>query len=328
MNQIAKRPEAAIATSNPDADLIRVLQSSLYPGAQPQSIMMVLGYCRAAGLDPMLKPVHIVPMWDSKARAMRDVIMPGIGHYRVQAARTGQYIGKTEAEFGPDVTGKVGDVSVTYPAWCRVTVKRAIGGYVAEFTATERWLENYATAGRDTAAPNAMWKKRPYGQLAKVAEAQALRMAFPELIGAESAEEMEGKELVDVTPTPPVEAQPKAERKAVAKGKLDTFANVKAEPAQDTPHTIEGEVLPTDGEATLPAMPDAAAEAWQSGKWAKGWKWFQQALPTIDQPHRQFFWGLHSELLAKVRSYNAEADAAVVALAQGNGVKLDDDQAN
>lgn len=326
MTQLAKRPEAAIANVNPDAELIRVLQSSLYPGAQPQSVAMVLSYCRAAGLDPMLKPVHIVPMWDSKTRQMRDVIMPGIGHYRVQASRSGQYLGKSEPEFGPDVSGKVGGVDVTYPAWCRVTVKRSIGGYVAEFTAVERWLENYATAGRDSAAPNAMWKKRPYGQLAKVAEAQALRMAFPELIGAESAEEMEGKELVDVTPTPPADSKPKTDRKAVAVGKLDAFANVKTEePAGDT---IEGEVLPQEGEASLPQMPDAAAEAWRAGKWAKSWKWFQQALPTIDQQHRQFFWELHHELLAKVRGYNEEARAAVTALANENGVNLNDDKAD
>lgn len=330
MNQIAKRPDVAIATNNPEADLIRVLQSSLYPGAQPQSVAMVLAYCRAAGLDPMLKPVHIVSMWDSNAQRMRDVVMPGIGHYRTQASRTGQYVGKSEPEYGPDVTGKVGGVELTYPAWCKITVKRLVGSYEAEFTAVERWLENYATAGRNTKAPNAMWQKRAYGQLAKVAEAQALRMAFPEMIGAESAEEMEGKELVDVTPTPPVDDKPKADRKAVAKGKLDSFANVKADPATETAHTIDGEVLPPegDGNAELPAMPDAATEAWKSGKWAKGWKWFQQALPTIDQPHRQFFWSLHSELLAKVRSYNAEADAAVAALAQENGVKLDDDEAH
>lgn len=337
MNQIAKRPDAATAPAlaATDAEMVRVLGSSLYPGAKPESILMVLGYCRAAGLDPMLKPVHIVPMWDSKSRTMRDVVMPGIGHYRVQASRSGQYLGKSEPEFGPDVTGKVGGVEVTYPAWCKITVKRQIGSYVAEFTATERWMENYATAGRDTFAPNAMWKKRPYGQLAKVAEAQALRMAFPELTGGETADEMEGKELLDVTPPVPADQQPpKPDRKAVAQNKLDAFANVKkpAAPADETPHTIDGEVLPPEGEDGegdgLPPMPAAAAEAWQSGKWAKGWKWFQQALPTIDPKHRTFFWRLHNELLAKVSGYNEEARAAVAALAQENGVKLDDDTAH
>ncbi|CAJ0997499.1 hypothetical protein SODG_005668 [Sodalis praecaptivus] len=46
-----------------------------------------------------------------------------------------------------------------------------------------------------TTVPNAMWKKRPYGQIAKCAEAQALRKAWPEIGQQPTAEEMEGKTL-------------------------------------------------------------------------------------------------------------------------------------
>jgi phage recombination protein Bet len=185
-----------------EAKLLAVLQSSLYPGGSIESIRMVLGYCKAAGLDPMQKPVHIVPMWDSKAGSMRDVVMPGIGMYRVQAARSGEYAGITEPEFGPDVSESIGGVSITYPAWCKVTAKRKIAdGFIAEFTAVERWKENYAVkGGKDKSiAPNAMWAKRPYGQLAKCAQAQALRMAFPEIGSQPTAEEMEGKGIEDFT---------------------------------------------------------------------------------------------------------------------------------
>lgn len=179
-----------------DGELMRVLKSSLYPGAADESIKLVLGYCRAAGLDPMQKPVHIVPMWDSKSSSMRDVVMPGIGLYRTQAARSGEYAGITEPEFGPDITESIGGIEVTYPQWCRVTVKRKLAdGSVADFTAVERWRENYAVkGGKDRSiAPNAMWFKRPYGQLSKCAQAQALRMAFPEIGASPTAEEMEGK---------------------------------------------------------------------------------------------------------------------------------------
>jgi hypothetical protein len=123
--------------------------------------------------------------------------MPGINLYRTQAARSGSFVGMSEPEFGQDHTDKIGDATITYPEWCRVTVKRLVGGVVAEFTAREFWLENYATkGGKDKSiAPNAMWTKRPRGQIAKCAAAQALRIAFPEIASAPTAEEMDGKTL-------------------------------------------------------------------------------------------------------------------------------------
>lgn len=216
MNAVTTTERGAMTLSEPE--LLDVLSSSLYPGASHASIKMVLGYCRAAGFDVMQKPVHIVPMWDGKAKQMRDVVMPGVGLYRTQAARTG-HAGTSEPEFGPDVTETLGGHKITFPAWCRVTVKRRQpNGAVDEFTAREFWMENYAVKGgqEKSIAPNAMWTKRPYGQLAKCAEAQALRKAFPEIGSQPAAEEMEGKaiegEVIDAgtgeivepkRPTPP-----------------------------------------------------------------------------------------------------------------------------
>lgn len=200
MNAIVKQEQNNLPSLQmSEAELIEVLSSSLYPGASQPSIRMALGYCKAAGLDPMQKPIHIVPVYDSKSGGMRDVIMPGIGLYRTQAARNG-CAGITEPDFGPDVTEKIGGVEITYPAWCRVTVKRKIAsGDVVEFTAKEFWKENYSIKGgkEKSIAPNAMWTKRPYGQLAKCAEAQALRKAFPEIGSEPTAEEMAGKPLHD-----------------------------------------------------------------------------------------------------------------------------------
>lgn len=196
MNAITKAEAGSLALQ--EAELLSVLRSSLYPGASDSSIRMVLGYCKAAGLDPMQKPVHIVPMWDGKAGQMRDVVMPGVTLYRTQASRSGSLAGVSEPEFGPMCTESIGGQQISYPEWCKVTVRRQLSsGIVADFTAVEYWLENYAIKGgkEKSQAPNAMWTKRPRGQLAKCAEAQALRKAFPELGAAPTAEEMEGKQL-------------------------------------------------------------------------------------------------------------------------------------
>ena len=212
MSAVMKQADHLPAISE-DA-LVEVLSGSLYPGAAHNSVVMVLAYCKAAQLDPMLKPVHIVPIYQ-KGRGMVDTVMPGIGLYRIQAARTGQYAGISDPEYGPSITAKLGAVEVTYPEWCRVTVKRQMSnGLVAEFTANERWLENYATAAKDTIAPNSMWKRRAFAQLAKCAEAQALRKAFPEVGSAPTADEMEGKSFEepakDISPTRQTQQEPDA----------------------------------------------------------------------------------------------------------------------
>ncbi len=190
-----------IKNEQENQDIFLALKNSVYPGAKDESINMVINYCRNTKLDPLQKPVHIVPMsvrYSQKLTVWQDVIMPGIGLYRTQASRSGVYAGMSAPLFGEEITEKLGGVEITYPKWCEITVKKLVEGHLVEFVARELWKENYATK-KDSLAPNKMWFKRPYGQLAKCAEAQALRKAFPELTGAQPTyEEMEGKtEFID-----------------------------------------------------------------------------------------------------------------------------------
>lgn len=154
------------------------LCNTIYPGANPDSVVMAIDYCKARGLDILLKPVHLVPMQvtdaRSKEKVWRDVPMPGIGMYRIQADRSGNYAGADEPVFGPDVTEEFQDpynqsakIKVTYPQWCKYTVFKMVNGQRVAFHALERWKENYATQSGKTECPNAMWRKRPYAQLAK-----------------------------------------------------------------------------------------------------------------------------------------------------------------
>ncbi len=230
MSNVAVQQQGALAPQTEDA-LILVLQNSLYPGAQPGSVRMVLGYCQASGLDPMQKPVHIVPMWDKNTRAMRDVVMPGISLYRTQAARTGEHVGTDEPVYGPMIDLSVTGGTVRVPEWCSVTVWRMKGNIRCAFVATEYWAENYAVGGKDTTAPNAMWKKRPRGQIAKCAEAQALRKGFPEVGSAPTAEEMEGKSIgaeYDITPAKTAIAAPEASAELLAEAATASVGGVAA----------------------------------------------------------------------------------------------------
>ena len=180
------------------------LTTSLYPGAQEQSVLMAYDYCKARKLDPLKKPVHIVPMQIATSKKdangfpikeWRDVIMPGISEIRTTAARTGEYAGQDEPKFGTPINY----LGVEAPESCTVTVYRMVKGNRVGFTHTEWFSEAVAikkgwNGAKDTV--NSMWTKRPRGQLAKCAEAGALRKAFPEEIGNEyAAEEMHGKTL-------------------------------------------------------------------------------------------------------------------------------------
>ena len=80
----------------------RVLVDQIFPAAKSvEAVMMALAYCRKRNLDIFKKPVHIVPMWSSAKKQMVETVWPGIAEIRTTAARTGEYAGIDEVEFGP-----------------------------------------------------------------------------------------------------------------------------------------------------------------------------------------------------------------------------------
>ena len=175
----------------------RTLCNNLFPGANPQSVLMVWDYCLARQLDPMKKPCHIVPMEvkDAKTgtRAWRDVVMPGIYEYRATAQRTGAYLGHSPPAYGDaiDVQG------VTAPEWCEITVYRwnAKAKQRVEFPVRTFFREVVATTREGK--PNARWAKAPIQMLSKCCEAAALREGFPDELGGEPTyEEMVGQPVV------------------------------------------------------------------------------------------------------------------------------------
>lgn len=192
----------------------RVLTDAIWPGAKTaDAVKLAFDYCMARHLDPFKRPVHIVPMWNSKLRCEVETVWPGISELQTTAARTREWAGMDDARWGPEIkrtfhgrkkefdqrtrkeSWKDFSITLSYPEWCSVTVYRVVNGSREPFSEQVFWEEYYATQGKWSDMPNDMWSKRPRGQLLKCAKAASLRAAFPEEMGSTyAAEEMEGKD--------------------------------------------------------------------------------------------------------------------------------------
>ena len=138
------------------------LLNVLYPRTKPEVAVVAWDYCKAKGLDPMLKPMHIVEY------SGNVTFVPGIGLYRTIATRTNQYMGMDK----PDFVIENGQLLE-----CYVTVYRYVQGHRCAFTGHADFKE----MGKNTKT----WKEMPRHMLAIRAEADALRKAFPEEVGSE-----------------------------------------------------------------------------------------------------------------------------------------------
>lgn len=222
----------------------KALVEAVFPLATSvDSIILALSYCKARKLDPFKRNVHIVPIWSKQLNKMVDTVWPGIGELRTTAFRTGQYAGRGETVYGPDITKKVGNIEITFPEWAQVTVQRMVNDQVVNFTGPRvYWMETYSQAGRNDVTPNSMWARRTRGQLEKCAEAAALRAAFPEEIGNEYTDDEAGQmQYGDAINTTATTKAPIADGRA-ASDKLADILEGSAAPAtaeSEPQHTID-----------------------------------------------------------------------------------------
>ena len=129
-------------------------------------------------LNPLANQIYPQMRNDRKSGKRQMTITTGIDGYRTLADRTGHYAGNDDPVFDdPDGV----------PKKATVTVYKVVGGVRCPFSATARWEQYVPQGGLDF-----MWRKMPHLMLGKVAEALALRKAFPAAIaGIYTVEEME-----------------------------------------------------------------------------------------------------------------------------------------
>jgi len=234
---------------------INVIKSTVAVGASNEELGLFLTVAQRSGLDPFTKQIHFVKRWDSKQKREVGAFQVGIDGFRVIAARNPRYQGRV----GPWWAGKDG---VWRELWTEETppfaakVGIVVQGYAEPIFATARWSAYVQTTKEGN--PNRFWNTMGPEQLAKCAEALALRIAFPnDLSGLYTHDEMA---QADNGAAPAAAPQAPKTRPAAAAVKRDATVQAAAaasvaEVLADEPNNEQGDARMDESEYGTDAAP-------------------------------------------------------------------------
>jgi len=170
-------------------DQVGIIKRQICPGASDDELAIFLLHCRRTRLDPFSKQIYAIPVraqlpngqWGTKW-----VPMASVDGLRLVAERTGEYEGQTQPLWcGQDGVWQEVWLKKEPPAAAKVGVyrkgfKEAVWG-IATYASFARFNKDGAATGQ--------WRTMPDHMLAKCAETQALRKAFPQELSALETEE-------------------------------------------------------------------------------------------------------------------------------------------
>lgn len=176
---------------------LATLQHLGVEGAGEGDLRVYFHQAKRTGLDPFAKQIYMIGRWDSVqdargnwVKVKKFTIQTGIDGYRLIARRAAAQAGEKLRQSEPLWCGK--DMQ-WLEAWPfdepPVAAKVVVYRDGEPFSGVAMYRE-FVQTKRD-GKPNSMWARMPANQLAKCAEAQALRKAYPqELSGIYVDEEM------------------------------------------------------------------------------------------------------------------------------------------
>lgn len=160
-------------------DQVALIKKQIAPRATNDELQLFLYQAKRTGLDPLARQIYCIHRYDKASGGQKMAVQASIDGFRVIAERSGDYGGQDEPEF-VELEGKL--------TCCKIRVYKFRGEqrYLAS-VGVAYWEEYCPAAGQDY-----MWRKMPRTMLSKVAEALALRKAFPQdLSGLYTHEEMQ-----------------------------------------------------------------------------------------------------------------------------------------
>lgn len=243
----------AVAAAYEVYERLNTVRNVLAPDLNDQELSLFALVAQRSGLDPFARQVYAVK------RGGKVTFQTGIDGYRSIAERTGEYGGSDEPDYGPMDNG--------HPEWARVTVYRLKGAVRIPQSATAYWSEFHPGGNQP------MWQKMPRNQLAKCAEALALRKAFPYLLADLYTDtEMEQAGRGDNPAVMAAAAHPGArERLAARRAALESTPEADPEPpaeaeeAEFTEQPVQSSDGPTRCDAASPYGDGAETCARESG---------------------------------------------------------------